>query len=301
MATLTPLPIQHALHSDLRIARKTQKMTQATLAAKTGLSVPTIRLVERGRSNLSSLRKVIAALDLVLEGGSLPAAEDIGHRVAALRKRRKIGQREFAALVGISQPTLVLLERHNRGRMDTLERALVRLGAGARLVTASERATFFTAAGNSSTHHGWTTPQWLLETLCSVLGKFDLDPCSPGGGSHAITHFTANDDGLSLAWCGTVFMNPPYGRAIGDWTAKAKVEVESANARVVVGLVPARTDTGWWHRDVAGSASTIFLRGRLRFGNSEQSAPFPSALLIWGGTSAELDALRAALPDAWHP
>ena len=276
-------------------------MTQAALAAKTGLSVPTIRLVERGRSNLSSLRKVIAALDLVLEGGSLPAAEDIGHRVAALRKRRKIGQREFAALVGISQPTLVLLERHNRGRMDTLERALVRLGAGARLVTVSERATFFTAAGNSSTHHGWTTPQWLLESLCSVLGKFDLDPCSPGGGSHAITHFTANDDGLSLAWCGTVFMNPPYGRTIGAWTAKARDEVRFGNARMVVGLLPSRTDTSWWHDTVAGVATAIFLRGRLSFGNGEQSAPFPSALIVWGGMPEQIDALMSVLPNAWRP
>ena len=98
----------------------------------------------------------------------------------------------------------------------------------------------------------------------------------------ARVHFTAEDDGLSLAWHGTVFVNPPYGRALAAWVAKARREVESGRARTVVALLPARPDTAYWHEHVAGRATVYFLRGRLRFGGSEQSAPFPSALAVWG-------------------
>jgi len=134
-----------------------------------------------------------------------------------------------------------------------------------------------------------------------VFGQFDLDPCSPGDGDFAKAHFTKSDDGLKLSWFGSVFMNPPYGRTIGDWIAKAKAETESGNARVVVGLVPARTDTSWFHASIAGFATTIFLRGRLSFGDGEQSAPFPSALIVWGGTPEQIDDLVKALPNAWRP
>ena len=275
------------------------------LSAKTGLSIPALRLLERGRGNLTSLIKAVETLGLVLEGGSLPAGDSIGKRVAALRKRQGFGQREFAEMVSITQPTLVSLERHNRGRVDTLERILVTLEAGARLVSENSQTSFFAKAGNSSAHHGWETPQWLLETLYTVFGMFDLDPCSATrnrrkASVRARKHYTVNDNGLDLPWRGKVFVNCPYGRQIGLWTAKAKSEVEKTNARVVVGLVPARTDTSWFHDSIAGFATTIFLRGRLSFGDGEQPAPFPSALVIWGGTPEELDALYQALPDAWH-
>ena len=298
-------PLRNQLGKDLKLARKMQRLTQADVAAKTGLSSPTIGMLERSQGNLSSWNKVIGVLGLVLEGGSLPSGESIGKRVAALRKRQGFGQREFAEIVSITQPTLVRLERHNRGRLDTLERILVTLEAGARLVSENSQTSFFTKAGNSSAHHGWETPQWLLETLYGVFGTFDLDPCSGTrnrrkASVRARKHYVMDDNGLDLPWRGKVFVNCPYGRQIGLWTAKAKSEVEKTNAQVVVGLVPVRTDTTWWHRDIVGSGSVIFLRGRLRFGNSDQSAPFPSALVIWGGEPRELDALRVALPDAWH-
>ena len=94
-------------------------------------------------------------------------------------------------------------------------------------------------------------------------------------------------------------MNPPYGRSIHKWTAKAKAEVEKGNAEVVVGLLPARPDTRYWHRDIAGSASVFFLQGRLRFGNCEQAAPFPSSLVLWGASDEVITAIQAAIPEAW--
>jgi len=76
-------------------------------------------------------------------------------------------------------------------------------------------------------------------------------------------------------------------------------KVEQGNAEMVVGLLPARPDTLYWHRDVAGSSSIFFLKGRLKFGNAEQVAPFPSCLVLWGGSDKVIRAIETVLPDAW--
>src|SRR4051812_6882691 len=94
-------------------------------------------------------------------------------------------------------------------------------------------------------------------------------------------------------------MNPPYGRCLSRWTAKAKSEVAQGNAEMVIGLLAARPDTTYWHRDIAGSASVFFLKGRLKFGNAELAAPFPSCLVVWGASDEVITALQAALPEAW--
>ena len=108
----------------------------------------------------------------------------------------------------------------------------------------------------------------------------------------ARVHLTQEDDGLSLPWHGTVFVNPPYGRTLSAWVAKAHREVREGRARTVVALLPARPDTSYWHAHVAGHAAVYFLRGRLRFGDGDQSAPFPSALAVWGSDPETLVALR---------
>ena len=203
----------------------------------------------------------------------------------------------------MTQPTILALERYGRGRLEILDRVLVRLGAGAYLIGRGEKKSFFTHAGNASTHHGWETPPEILETLYEVFGKFDLDPCAARKSRtrvRARVHFTEEDDGLSLPWHGVVFVNPPYGRTLGLWVAKAHHEVQEGRARTVVALLPARPDTAYWHKHVAGRATVYFLRGRLRFSDGEQSAPFPSALVVWGAVPETIPALDRALPDAWR-
>lgn len=138
-----------------------------------------------------------------------------------------------------------------------------------------------------------------------MFGNFDLDPCSPTKSRRtapvkARVHYTAEDDGLSLPWFGTVFVNPPYGRALHHWIAKAREEVTQGNAKTVVALLPARTDTTYWHEDVVSTASVFFFRGRLHFGANGQAAPFPSALAVWGASPDVTKALEDALPNAWH-
>jgi phage N-6-adenine-methyltransferase len=91
--------------------------------------------------------------------------------------------------------------------------------------------------------------------------------------------FTVADDGLSQPWAGKVFMNPPYGRTLGLWMEKAYQA--SLDGALVVCLVPARVDTAWW-QDYARRGYVHFLRGRLKFGAATNSAPFPSAIVIFG-------------------
>jgi len=297
------LPTASGLGRDLRDHRKARRLTQGQVAAAVGLAEKTVRLLERGRGNLESWHAALKHLGLELLGRNLPAGDALGRRLATLRRHRGLGQRELAVLVAVTQPTVVALERQGRGRLSTLERVLGALGAGAYLAPRGQARAFYTHAGNASTNPAWETPTTLLEALATVFGRFDLDPCAPRRSRTRVkarVHLTREDDGLSVSWHGTVFVNPPYGRGLAAWVAKAHGEVECGHARTVVLLLPARPDTAYWHQHVAGQATVYFLRGRLRFGAGDQSAPFPSALAVWGASPAALAALEAALPDAWR-
>jgi hypothetical protein len=148
-----------------------------------------------------------------------------------------------------------------------------------------------------------------MDRLYVVLGseQFDLDPCSPTKDRdrapvRARRYFAEADDGLSRPWKGAIYMNPPYGRPIADWMAKAAAEAAAGRAKPVIALVPARVDTQWWHESVVDAGATVaLLKGRLRFGGEGGSvAPFASALALWSEQAEHADRLRREFPDAWH-
>lgn len=129
----------------------------------------------------------------------------------------------------------------------------------------------------SSATDVWATPQSLFDELNAEFA-FTLDVCALPENAKCDRYFTPETDGLTQAWTGVCWMNPPYGRTIGQWMRKA---YESAQAgATVVALVPARTDTEWWH-EWASKGEVRFIRGRLRFGAASTSAPFPSAIVIF--------------------
>jgi phage N-6-adenine-methyltransferase len=143
----------------------------------------------------------------------------------------------------------------------------------------------FNVGMTTSASAEWGTPQWLFDQLDAEFA-FDLDPCCTVENAKCARHFTASDDGLSQEWTGTVYMNPPYGRGIDQWMRKAWETWQAGHT--VVCLVPARTDTAWWH-DYAAKGDVRFLRGRLTFdGIAEKghNAPFPSAVVVFRGHSA---------------
>jgi len=135
------------------------------------------------------------------------------------------------------------------------------------------------AALHSSKRMDWQTPTDFFDKLNHVYA-FTLDAaCSKSNALCDVHYDWPARDGLALSWAGhRVWCNPPYGRAIGLWTKKAAAEAH--HAALIVMLVPARTDTVWWHEAVK-TARPIFLKGRLKFKGAAHSAPFPSALLVW--------------------
>ena len=124
----------------------------------------------------------------------------------------------------------------------------------------------------------WATPQDFFNIQNNLYGPFTLDVCADANNAKCAIYFDENMDGLKQTWTGKCWMNPPYGREISKWMKKA-YESSQAGATVVC-LVPARTDTKWWH-DYAVKGKITFIKGRLKFGNAKNSAPFPSALIVF--------------------
>ncbi len=130
----------------------------------------------------------------------------------------------------------------------------------------------------SSNTPEWATPQSFFDELNREFA-FTLDPCSTHENAKCKKHFTKEDDGLKQNWGGqVVFCNPPYGRELPKWVKKCYEESRHAD---VVMLIPARTDTRWFHDYIYGKAEIRFIKGRLKFGNAKQSAPFPSMVVIY--------------------
>ena len=139
------------------------------------------------------------------------------------------------------------------------------------------------AAYASSASDEWATPGEFFAAAERAFGPFDLDPCCTAESAKAPHFYALPDDGLAYTWFGRVWLNPPYSK-IGDWMAKAHATA-AAGLGSVVCLVPARTDTRWFWR-YALPGEVLLLPGRLKFGGSKNSAPFPSALVV----------LRSGLP-----
>ena len=118
----------------------------------------------------------------------------------------------------------------------------------------------------SSAHDNWSTPKDTYEALNREFGFVD-DPCPIGGGG-----------GLVRSWVSPCYVNPPYSQ-ISEWVRKAYAE--SLEGKTVVMLIPSRTDTRWWHDYVMQAKEIRFIKGRLKFGGSKNSAPFPSAIVIF--------------------
>lgn len=132
----------------------------------------------------------------------------------------------------------------------------------------------------SSNSDNWATPTALFNKLNEEF-NFNLDPCADDKNHKCARYYTKEQNGLSKIWTGTdrVFLNPPYGKMIKHWVKKARQSYEE-NGALVVALLPARTDTKWW-LDCMASAEIRFIKGRVKFGDGKNGAPFPSVIVIW--------------------
>lgn len=161
--------------------------------------------------------------------------------------------------------------------------ALLRMGQGLAPLMSSESME-------------WYTPPEIIKATVTLLGAIDLDPCAdPNRKVPAKKHFTVQDDGLHQPWSGRVYMNPPYGRGIEQWVSKLVMSYNSGPVTAAVALVPARTDTEWMK--ALREFTVLFVHGRLHFSGSENSAPFPSALVYLGHDQSGFDREFGAMGD----
>jgi len=123
----------------------------------------------------------------------------------------------------------------------------------------------------SSKRTDWKTPHHIFHYCQGIYGDELFDPCPEN----------PNFDGLKIEWKETNFVNPPYGSEIGKWIKKG--HEESSKGKLVIFLIPSRTDTRWWHDYCMEADEIYFIKGRLCFDDSGKSAPFPSCLVIFGG------------------
>lgn len=123
----------------------------------------------------------------------------------------------------------------------------------------------------------WETPQDFFDKLNEEF-HFQTDVCALPENAKCENFYTPEQDGLVQEWSGTCWCNPPYGRQIAKWVRKA-----SESKATTVMLIPARTDTAWFHDYIYGKAEVRFVRGRLRFSGAKVNAPFPSMVVVFRG------------------
>lgn len=131
----------------------------------------------------------------------------------------------------------------------------------------------------SSQSDMWETPQDLFDKLNEEF-HFNLDVCAIASNAKCAAFYSPEQNGLIQPWYGRCWCNPPYGRQVGKWVKKA-YDTAYIDGNLVVMLLPARTDTKWFHEYIYGKAEIRFLKGRLKFGSSKNSAPFPSMIVIF--------------------
>ena len=148
----------------------------------------------------------------------------------------------------------------------------------------------------SSTSSEWQTPHAFYDKLDATF-SFDLDPCATPLTAKCEKYFTPKENGLLQDWSGhRVFMNPPYGRGVDKWLKKAFEESATPHTTVVC-LIPARTDTKYWHKYCMKADEIYFVKGRLKFVQQQvtdtaittccNAAPFPSAVVVFRGPPIE--------------
>jgi phage N-6-adenine-methyltransferase len=124
----------------------------------------------------------------------------------------------------------------------------------------------------------WTTPRPFFD-YWNTRYNFTLDAAAEPHNALCDRYYTTEDDALTQDWEGTVWVNPPYSAGIGKWVGKAYEEARKG--ATVIMLIPARTETRWWHTYVMQAAEVVLIKGRMRFGGSPINAPFPSCVVIF--------------------
>lgn len=124
----------------------------------------------------------------------------------------------------------------------------------------------------------YETPQDLFDKYDAEF-HFDIDLAANSENTKCVKFYSKEDNSLSKSWEGVCWLNPPYGRELPKWIAKAYHSAKVGKATVVM-LIPARTNTAWWH-DICMKGEIRFIRGRPKFNGGKHGLPFPLAIVIF--------------------
>ncbi|QFI62661.1 helix-turn-helix domain-containing protein [Qipengyuania flava] len=289
----------HILIDDLRAARQEKGWLQRTLAERSGTSAQAIFRLERGIGSASTLEAAMQALDFRLTG--IGPGKSLAGQLRNRRLKRKITIEALAKRTGLS-PTTIRSVELGGGSVASVLRILRILAPKAKR-RAPERA--YWGQGDKDDRDSRFTPPDFMDSIYDAFGRVDLDPCahpsSPVIASEK--YILANGgDGLRDAWLGEfVYVNPPFSDQL-TWLRRAHEQWQLGNAATIACLVPARTDSAWFHETLRADADIYFLQGRLRFldlRGDTQATPFSLMLVIFGGTREQKERFANDVPGFW--
>ncbi len=287
------------LISDLKTVRRSQGLSREALAAKIGVDPQAIKRLEAGIGSMQNLIMVMRALDYHLS--ALARGAELPSQLKQRRENLRLPLTEAARRAGISRATVLSLER-GRGSVRSLIQLLDAIAPRAR--RREPPRAHWTPDPLGDRDHRFTPPEF-LSAIYEAFGDIDFDPCG-----HELSPVQAKrillldngEDGLRDDWSGELcYLNPPYS-AMLRWLKRADVQWHGRLVSTIVALVPARTDSAWFHDHLKDVADIYMLKGRLRFltdnGKGHQ-APFPLMVVMWGTTGHQRARFTKLVPGFW--
>lgn len=291
------------LLEELAAARREKGLTQEGLAKLAGVDRRGIHRLENGIASLSVLLLVMRTLEFHIVG--LARGRTLVEQLKNRREAMGLTKQEVARRSGVTPATIARLEA-GEGTVSPLLKVLEVIGTK-KMARNKPQAISLTPISWGERDKRFTPPEFVA-TIESVWGKIDLDPCghpeSPVRARHRIM-LQDGGDGLRDPWVGDiVYMNPPFSAALA-WLRRADQMWNEGRVRVIVALVPARTEGIYFHDQIAKVCHVGLLKRRLKFSRGEGQqdkagrAPFALMVCIWGASTAEIAHFRTLCPSAW--
>ena len=289
----------HILLNELREARRSCGLSQASLAAKLDVKPQMIKRLEAGVGSVHLLVDAMAALDFQLIG--IGPGRTMGDQLRGRRQKKALSLDALAKRTGLSRATIASLEC-GRGSVRSLLRLLAMIAPRARR-RAPERA--YWGAGDKFDRDSRFTPTDFMMHIYTAFGEIDLDPCA-----HALSPVIARrrimlsegGDGLADDWSGRLaFMNPPFSSLL-IWLKRAFDQWQTGNVETVVCLVPVRSGSAWFHETLSPVADIYLLQGRVRFLDTQgkgQPTPFSLMVLTLGALAEQKERFASLVPGFW--
>lgn len=292
------------LLEELAAARRQKGLSQEALARRVDADRQALYRLENGVGSFALMLQVMAALDFHITGlarGST-LADQFGNRRQAL----KLSKAEVARRADIMVNTVSALE-DGRGSVASALKVLAAIGT-TKMAQKKPMQVMMSPLRIGEKDKRFT-PVALLTALEAVFGPISLDPCghveSPVVAERRIL-LSEGGDGLRDDWSGRFcFMNPPFSGAT-EWLKRASEMHANGAVEIVVGLVPAKTDSVYFQTDIVPNCDVGFLRGRIQYGSAKggevdkrNRAPFATMLIAWGATIEEIEHFRSLYPSVW--